>query len=112
RRKLEQVLDIVPGDLDTLVEQASIAQAVGDLPQAAILLAPLHPALNNPGALETQLYQAILERHPEQVIPGLKEILAKPDPGLGYYNAQLRFWLGLARGCGGGRSIAQADLRV
>src|SRR5438094_31549 len=64
-RKLDQVLDIVPDDLDTLVQKASIAQAVGDLPQAAILLAPLHPASNNPGALETQLYQAILERHPE-----------------------------------------------
>jgi TolB-like protein/Tfp pilus assembly protein PilF len=54
-RKLDQVLDIVPDDLDTLVQKASIAQAVGDLPQAAILLAPLHPAQNNPGALETQV---------------------------------------------------------
>src|SRR6187455_3178590 len=39
-RKLDQVLDITPDDLDTLVQKASIAQAVGDLPQAAILLAP------------------------------------------------------------------------
>ena len=38
-RKLDQVFDIVPDDLDTLVQKASIAQAVGDLPQAAILLA-------------------------------------------------------------------------
>jgi TolB-like protein/Tfp pilus assembly protein PilF len=36
-RKLDQVLDIVPDDLDTLVQKASIAQAVGDLPQAALL---------------------------------------------------------------------------
>jgi TolB-like protein/Tfp pilus assembly protein PilF len=110
-RKLDQVLDIVPDDLDTLVQKASIAQAVGDLPQAAILLAPLHPALNNPGALETQLYQAILERHPEQVIPRLKEILAKPDSGLGYYNGELRFWLGWAQEVGGDRAAADESWR-
>ena len=110
-RKLDQVLDIVPDDLDTLVQKASIAQAVGDLPQAAILLAPLHPASNNPGALETQLYQAILERHPEQVIPRLKEILAKSDPGLGYYNGELRFWLGWAQEIGGDRPAADENWR-
>jgi len=110
-RKLDQVLDIVPDDLDTLVQKASIAQAVGDLPQAAILLAPLHPAPNNPGALETQVYQAILERHPEQVIPRLKEILAKPDPGLGYYNGELRFWLGWAQEVGGDHAAADESWR-
>src|SRR5438876_1544005 len=110
-RKLDQVLDIVPDDLDTLVQKASIAQAVGDLPQAAILLAPLHPASNNPGALETQLYQAILERHPEQVIPRLKEILAKPDPGLGYYNGELRFWLAWEQEVGGDRPAADESWR-
>jgi TolB-like protein/Tfp pilus assembly protein PilF len=110
-RKLDQVLDIVPDDLDTLVQKASIAQAVGDLPQAAILLAPLHPAQNNPGALETQVYQAILERHPEQVIPRLKEIQAKPDPGLGYYNGELRFWLGWAQEVGGDHAAADESWR-
>jgi len=110
-RKLDQVLDIVPDDLDTLVQKASIAQAVGDLPQAAILLAPLHPAANNPGALETQVYQAILERHPEQVIPRLKELLAKPDPALGYYNGELRFWLGWAQDVEGDHAAAQETWR-
>src|SRR5205823_2399268 len=93
-RKLDQVLDITPDDLDTLVEKAAIAQAEGDLPRAAALLAPLHPNADDPTALETQVYQAILERHPEQIIPRLKEILAKPDPALGYINGELRFWLG------------------
>jgi TolB-like protein/Tfp pilus assembly protein PilF len=110
-RKLDQVLDIVPDDLDTLVQKASIAQAVGDLPQAAILLAPLHPSANNPGALETQVYQAILERHPEQIIPRLKELLAKPDPALGYYNGELRFWLGWAQDVGGDHAAAQETWR-
>ena len=110
-RKLDQVLDIVPDDLDTLVQKASIAQAVGDLPQAAILLTPLHPSANNPGALETQVYQAILERHPEQIIPRLKELLAQPDPALGYYNGELRFWLGWAQDVGGDHAAAQETWR-
>jgi TolB-like protein/Tfp pilus assembly protein PilF len=110
-RKLDQVLDIIPDDLDTLVQKASIAQAAGDLPQAAILLALLHPAANNPGALETQVYQAILERHPEQIIPRLKEILAKPDPALGYLNGELRFWLGWAQEVGGDHTAAQETWR-
>jgi TolB-like protein/class 3 adenylate cyclase/Tfp pilus assembly protein PilF len=106
-RKLDQVLDIVPDDLDTLVQKASIAQAAGDLPQAAMILASLHPAANNPGALETQVYQAILERHPEQIIPRLKQILDKPDPALGYYNGELRFWLGWAQQIGGDHAAAR-----
>src|SRR5881275_475841 len=76
-RKLDQVLDIVPDDLDTLVQKASIAQAEGDLPRASALLAPLHPAADDTTALETQVYQAILERRPAQIIARLKEILAK-----------------------------------
>src|SRR5437899_1651502 len=43
-RKLDQVLNITPDDLDTLAEKAAIAQAEGDLPRASALLAPLRPA--------------------------------------------------------------------
>ena len=42
-RKLDQVLNITPDDVDTLALKAAIAQAQGDLPRAAALLAPLHP---------------------------------------------------------------------
>src|SRR5207245_6758389 len=42
-RKLDQVLNIVPDDVNTLVFEAAIAQAEGDLPRAAALLAPLRP---------------------------------------------------------------------
>ena len=84
-RKLDQVLDITPDDVDTLTVKAAIAQAEGDLPRAAALLAPLHPNADDSYALETQVYQAILERRPAQITPRLKEILAKPDPALGYH---------------------------
>ena len=110
-QKLDQVLNITPGDLDTLATKAAIAQAEGDLPRASALLAPLRPSAANTQALEAQVYQAILERRPAQMIPRLKEILAKPDPALGYINGRLRFWLGWAQEVGGDHAAAQATWR-
>ena len=54
-----------------------------------------------------QIYQAILERRPAQIITRLKEILAKPDPTLGFYNGELRFWLGWAQEVAGDHAAAQ-----
>src|SRR5207302_9999649 len=110
-RKLDQVLNITLDDLDTLATKAAIAQAEGDLPRASALLAPLHPAADDSSAVETQVYQAILERRPAQIIPRLKEILAKPDPALGFYNGELRFWLGWAQEVGGEHAAAQESWR-
>jgi serine/threonine-protein kinase len=61
--------------------------------------------------LETQVYQAILERKPAQIIPRLKEILAKPDPALGFLNSHLRFWLGWAQEVAGDHAAAQETWR-
>jgi TolB-like protein/class 3 adenylate cyclase/Tfp pilus assembly protein PilF len=105
-RKFDQVLDITPEDLDTLVLKAAIAQAEGDLPRASAILARL-PVTDDFGALEIQAYQAILERRPAQIIPRLKEILAKPDPALGFYNGELRFWLGWAQEVAGDQAAAK-----
>ncbi len=110
-RKLDQVLDITPDDGDTLVTMATIAQAEGDLPRAMALLAPLHPGADDVGAVEIQVYQAILERRPAQIIPRLKEILAKTDPALGYINGELRFWLGWAQDVAGDHAAAQESWR-
>ncbi len=110
-RELDQLLNIIPDDVDTLAFKAAIAQGEGDLPRAAALLAPLHPNAHEPNALETQIYQAILERHPVQIIPRLKEILAKPDPALGYFNGDLRFWLGWAQQVAGDHDAAQESWR-
>jgi len=110
-RKLDQVLDITPDDVDTLVTMATIAQAEGDLPRAVALLAALHPGADDSGAVETQVYQAILERRPAQIISRLKEILAKPDPALGYINGELRFWLGWAQEVAGDHAGAQESWR-
>jgi TolB-like protein/Tfp pilus assembly protein PilF len=110
-RKLDQVLDIVPGDIDALMEKGAIAQAEGDLPRAAMLLAPLQPAAADPTGWETLAYQAILERRPAQIIPRLKEILAKPDPALGYLNGELRFWLGWTQEVAGEKAAAQETWR-
>jgi TolB-like protein/Tfp pilus assembly protein PilF len=110
-RKLDQVLDITPDDVDTLAVKAAIAQAEGDLPRAAAILAPLHPNADDAQALEQQVYQAILERRPAQIIPRLKEILAKPDPALGFYNGELRFYLGWAQEVAGDHAAGQETWR-
>jgi tetratricopeptide (TPR) repeat protein len=110
-RKLDQVLDITPDDVDTLVQKANIAQAEGDLPRASAILAPLHPTADDSQALEAQVYQAILERRPAPIIPRLKEILAKPDPALGFINGELRFWLGWAQEVAGDHASAKETWR-
>src|SRR5947207_3668514 len=94
RRNLDQVLNITPDDPDTLAQQAAISQAEGDLPRASALLTPLNPSAANTQVLEAQVYQTILERKPATIIPRLTEILAKPDPALGFFNGELRLWLG------------------
>ena len=111
QRKLDQVLNITPDDVDTLATMASIAQAQGDLPRAAALLAPLHPNPYNPGVLEIQAYQGILERRPAAIIPTLKEVLAKPDPAFGFFNGELRFFLGWAQQVAGDHAAAQETWR-
>jgi TolB-like protein/class 3 adenylate cyclase/Tfp pilus assembly protein PilF len=110
-RKLDQLLDIVPDDVDTLTSKAAIAQAEGDLQKAAALLTPLRPGADQSGALETQIYQAILERRPAQIITRLKEILANADPLLGYINGELRFWLGWAQEVAGDPAAAKESWR-
>ena len=110
-RKFDQVLDITPDDVDTIAQKAGIAQAQGDLTRAGVLLAPLHPPPDDTGALEIQVYQAILERRPAEMISLLEEILTNPDPALGYNNGELRFWLGWAQQVAGDHAAAQESFR-
>jgi serine/threonine protein kinase/Tfp pilus assembly protein PilF len=105
--KLEQILNITPDDIDTVVLKARVAQAEGDLPRASTLLAPLRLGVGYVNALETQVYQAILESRPAPVIAQLKEILATPDPALGFYVGELRFWLGWAQEVAGDHDAAR-----
>jgi serine/threonine protein kinase/Tfp pilus assembly protein PilF len=105
--KLEQILNIAPDDIDTIVLKARIAQAEGELPRASALLDPLRPGVGYVNALETQVYQAILDSRPAPVIAQLKEILAKPDQTLGFYVGELRFWLGWAQEVAGDHAGAR-----
>src|SRR5262249_11000244 len=101
------IMEIVPNDIDALIEKAAIAQAEGDLAQAAKMLASLEPSPADPTAWETLTYQAILERRPAEVTSRLQQILAKPDPALGYLNGELRFWLGWAEEVAGDQTAAR-----
>ncbi len=112
-RKFDQVLDIIPDDVDTLLRKARIAQAQGDLPRAAALVAPLHPNPDNPfNFWDVLVYQAILERRPAPVIARLQEILAKPDdPELAGSVGWLRFLLGWTQEVAGDHAAAQDSWR-
>jgi TolB-like protein/predicted Ser/Thr protein kinase len=96
-RKLETLLDITPDDPQTLASEAGILQATGDLPRAAAVLTPLYSKADDGGTIDTQAYQAILERRTASIIPRLKEKLSKPDSARGDEKGRLYFWLGWAQ---------------
>jgi TolB-like protein/class 3 adenylate cyclase/Flp pilus assembly protein TadD len=110
-RKYDQILNITPDDVDTIGQKAAVLQAQGHLAQAGALLAPLVPPPDDSIALEGQVYQAILERRPGPIIARLKELVAKPDPALGYINGELRFYLGWIQQVTGDHAAAEASWR-
>jgi TolB-like protein/class 3 adenylate cyclase/Tfp pilus assembly protein PilF len=110
-RKFDEALNIAPDDLSILMQKAAIFQAEGDLPSASAILTQFRLAAHDFEGLETQAYQATLERRPAQMIARLREIVAKPDPELGFYNGELRFWLGWAQEVAGDHAGAQESWR-
>jgi TolB-like protein/class 3 adenylate cyclase/Tfp pilus assembly protein PilF len=110
-QKLEQVLNIAPDDVDTIALKAKVAQGQGDLPRAAQLLAPLRPGTDDVNVLEIQIYQAILERRPQQIIPRVQQILATPNPALGSLDGNLCVWLGWAQEVAGDLANARENFR-
>ena len=64
---------------------------MGDLPRASALLTPLYSRADDGGTIETQVYQAILERRTAPIIPRLKEMLSKPDSAPGNPEGELVF---------------------
>src|SRR6478735_8925566 len=106
-RKYEDVLNITPDDPQPVAFQAAIFQAMGDLPRASALLTPLYSRADDGGTIETQVYQAILERRTAPIISRLKEVLSKPDSAPGDYKGEMRFWLGWAQDIAGDHSGAR-----
>src|SRR5207244_2906723 len=105
-RKYEDFLNITPDDPQPVARQAAIFQAMGDLPRASALLTPLYSRADDGGTMNTQAYQAILERRTAPIIPRLKETLSKPDSAPGDSEDDLRFWLGWAQDIAGDRAGA------
>ncbi len=93
-QKLEQSLNISPDDVGTIALKAKIAQAQGDLPRAAALLAPLRPGPTDASVIELQIYQGILERRPQQAIVQAQQIMPKPDAVLQSPGSDVNVWLG------------------
>src|SRR5947207_1009567 len=105
-RKYEDILNITPDDPRPVVRLAAIFQAMGELPRASALLTPLYSRADDGGTIETQVYQAVLQRRTASIIPRLKEMLSKPDSAPGNDNGELRFWLGWAQDIAGDHSAA------
>jgi serine/threonine-protein kinase len=57
--------------------------------------------------MNTQAYQAILERRTAPIIPRLKEVLSKPDSTPDADKVDLRFWLGWAQDIAGDHAGAR-----
>jgi serine/threonine protein kinase/tetratricopeptide (TPR) repeat protein len=110
-RKLDQVLNITPDDVGILALQAAIAQAEGDLPRAAALLTQPRSTADDFNAFELRIYQATLERKPAQMIPRIKEELAKAGPAFGFRAGELRFKLGWLQELAGDHAAAQESWR-
>jgi tetratricopeptide (TPR) repeat protein len=104
-RKFEHVVNLIPDNPLPVGRRAAVFQAMGDLPRASALLTPLYSRADDGSTIETQVYQAILERRTAPIIPRLKAMVAKPDSG--YYKGELRFWLGWAQEIAGDRAGAQ-----
>ena len=109
-RKLDQIANIAPDEED-IITKVTIAQAEGDLPRAAALIASIHRPVHEFGVLATQARQAILERHPERVIDRLKEAVATPDPALDSFKGELFLSLALAEDLAGHHAAAQESWR-
>ena len=110
-RKLDQVLDIAPADLETLAQKAAIAQAEGNLQQASELLTGLRITSDDVSVWERRAYQTILERRSATIVSPLVEVLAHPKPALGYINGELLFWLGWAQDLAGDHASAEETWR-
>ena len=106
-RKYEEVLNITPDDPQPVARQAAIFQAMGDLPRASALLTPLYSRADDGGTMNTQVYQAVLERRTTPIIPRLKEMLSKPGSAQSNSEDNLRFWLGWAQEIAGDHAGAR-----
>ena len=104
-RKIDEVLNITPESKASMREKADIAQAEGDLPRAAQLLAGQDVKSWGNNDIVTHTSQAIFERHPAEIIPQLKQVLDEHGPDLDV--EQARFWLGWAQEQSGDHAAAR-----
>jgi tetratricopeptide (TPR) repeat protein len=74
-----RVLDIIPGDVSTLAQEAGVYQAQGDLAAAAAVLAPLHLDPNS-AFFWRQIDQWIYERRYGDAIQAVKTAVTNPPP--------------------------------
>jgi non-specific serine/threonine protein kinase len=107
----DDVLNITPDDPETLAFKAEIAQASGDLHRAGAILSSVPADRNRLAPVWAHIYQAVLERRPEKMIPTLQKILDESDPALPI-TGELRFWLGWLQELAGDHLAAQNTWKI
>src|SRR5207247_1697241 len=114
-RKLDQVLNITPDDVDTLALKAAIAQAEGDLPGASAILAPLRPGADQAGAQESwrqarnELEPFLKEQQEHYLLIG---DLALTNIGLGNQSAALALLERAARAITIGKDAIEGPIPI
>jgi len=105
-KKTDQILNIVPDDVETLALQADILMAQGDLTRASALTERMHPTAADTYAVGVKAYEAILERRPQKILPWLAEIVTQPDPAATNFRGGLLDLLGRAQDMAGDHAAA------
>ena len=108
-RKFDQVLNITPDNVEYLALKALVAQAEGDLPRAAALLAPLHPNADNLSPWEYKFTKRFWNAALRKSFLGSRKYW--PSLIQLYGHGEQRFLLGWAQEVGGDHAAAEETWR-
>jgi TolB-like protein/Tfp pilus assembly protein PilF len=93
-KSIDRALDIAPNDNGTLAVKTGIYQSLGQLDQAAVVLARMHRDANDETALESAVTQLMLRHDYPAGVAVMQSALAKLDPSLRYEHAEYFSLLG------------------
>jgi TolB-like protein/Flp pilus assembly protein TadD len=108
-KRLDRVLDVAPGDTDAISRKAVVYQAVGELDNAEVVLAPLQSATADANTASALAQQRLLQRRYPAGIALLQSSLAKAGPALEASRSLDRISLGDLQRLAGDAATARAS---